>query len=156
MKALVVVDVQKQFNSHALYKDCMDYIEKNREKYDILIPMVYSHRLFGDINDKHEEDLNVDSCLYCNESDLEYETGNSAVIIRNTYASDYMLKDIPKDCEVDVIGCDDKSGVMANCMTLWDNNIDFRVLSDYVYTNNELGSDKIVEYMKQHFGKCVA
>ena len=156
MKALLVVDLQKQFNGHDSYKSCVDYIKANRKNYDIMIPLVYSQRVLGDINDVHEDNLAMNDCMYCNESDLEYETGDSAVIIRNTYSSDYMLKDIPADCKVDVIGCDDRSGVVANCMTLWDNNVDFRVLSDYIYTNNAVGSGTIVEYMKQHFGKCVA
>lgn len=158
MNVLLIVDLQRQFSNDEQYKSCISYVNENREKYDMIIPMVYSQRVMGDINDMHESDFDNNSdCLYCNESDLEYDTKNSAVIIRNTYKSDYMLVDIPADCKVDVIGCDDKSGIMANCFALWDNNIDFRILSEYIYTNNDdFSGDVLNKYMKRHFGKRVA
>lgn len=158
MKALLIVDLQRQFGNDGKYRSCIDFISENEENYDMIIPMVYSQRVMGDINDQHESDLdNSSNCLYCNESDLEYDTKGSAVIIRNTYKSDYMLEDIPEDCKVDVIGCDDKSGVMANCFALWDSNIDFRILSEYIYTNNsDISVEILSKYMKRHFGRRVA
>ena len=157
MKVLLIVDLQKQFCNDARYKSCIDYINENSKNYDKLIPTVYSQRVLGDINDQHETNVDSSTCMYCNESDLEYDTNGSAVIIRNTYGSDYVLSDISPDCEVDVIGCNDKSGVMANCLSLWDNNIKFRVLSDYIFTNNEDVPDEVLNnYMRRHFGRCVA
>ena len=50
------------------------------------------------------------------------------------------------------MGCESDACVLATLFDLWDNNIDFKVLSEYIYTNNsKISRDTVLNLLKRNF-----
>lgn len=122
-KLLLVIDLQKDFKNPE-YDDYINFIHKNRSKYDLVIGTQF----------KNKKDSNF--CTQLGYTDcmqpfpLEYHPDKTYV--KSTYAFH-----LPKQFEgftVHIMGQDQEACVLATCFDLWDRGINFKVLEDFVYS----------------------
>lgn len=144
MKALLVIDLQKQFQTADSQK-VIDYVNAHRQDYDIVIGTLFAggNANFAKLNyscHSTKADLLVD-CDY--------------VIEKNTYTPQLPLF-LTTDYIIDVVGCDTDACVLATCFTLWDKEYSFNILTKYVYsTATNLNEDEILKSMRRNFGDCM-
>lgn len=176
MKILLVIDLQKQFaDNNGNYEKCIDYITGHRNEYDTVVG-TYFQNTPDSMYAKH---LNQYGCMVISGNDIEYpcdylygKTGYSAnaagndnnVIysairtIMNKKGPHSIDQEYPgdEDHPVYIMGCDSDACVLATLFDLWDKGVNFRVLSDYVYTTaNGIDNDTVIKIMKRNFGDCV-
>jgi len=156
-KVLLVVDLQKQFadgNDNVSCENIANYIKDNEKDYDYVIVTIFSQEIYGYKNDLFSDKLHWDECASCGVDDLLINTNKKLVLLKNSYG--ITLKGIleREDITVDLVGCNADASILAICFRLWDNQYDFRVLSDYIYSKN---TDKgaLVSLLKRNFGDCV-
>ena len=76
-------------------------------------------------------------------------------IDKHTYALN-TTKNLSKKFAYDVIGCDTDACILATAFKLFDENYEFRVLSDYCFSSGgKEVHDSAVEIMKRNFGTAV-
>lgn len=153
MRKLLVIDLQKQFkDKNGCYENCLSFIKESNyvKKY----ATVFTQNLNGKINHNYKSKLNWNDCLYCSKDDLEFIADE--IILKNGYGIKNIGSIFNKNDKIDVIGCNIDACVMAICFQLWDMGIDFRILTDYVYTTSkDFSKNDIIEIMKPNFGKCI-
>ena len=150
VKVLLVVDLQLSFKLEPYYSRILDYISRHRSDYDIVVATRFQNT---------EASPFVRYCNYTEVIALEQlEFKNDMVIDKSTYGIgerwckyfDRLL------AEVTVIGCDTDACVLETCFQLFDNNIKFKVLTDYCYsTGGQDCHEAGVKIMKRNFGKAV-
>lgn len=149
-KILLVIDIQKQFkDKNGNYEKVVDFIQSNYNKYDKVIATYFKNK-----NDSfYENKLEWNGCKSASEKDIEFNIPNFTVYEKISYG--FILPSL-FDVEIDIIGCDSDACVLATCFYLWDKEIEFKVLTDYIYTNSKTFSNEVViELMKRNFGKCI-
>lgn len=176
MKILLVIDLQKQFaDGNGDYEKCIDYIIGHHDEYDAVVG-TYFQNIPDSMYTKH---LNWYGCMVISDNDIEYpcdylygKTGYSAnaagndhnVIysairaVMNKKGSHFLDQGYPgdEDHPVYIMGCDSDACILATLFDLWDKGVNFRVLSDYVYTTaKDYDKDIIIKLMKRNFGDCV-
>lgn len=158
MKKLLVIDVQKQFKDNkGMYEKCISFLSNCKDNYDTVYVTVFSQTIDGSTNNNFVNKLDWHRCGSCSEADLEFDTSNMYVINKNGYGIKNLDTYINPECDqVDIIGCNIDACVMAVCFQLWDMGVDFRVLTDYVYTtSSRFAKDDVKEILKSNFGTCV-
>jgi len=158
MKVLLVVDLQRQLKDEFWkYEKCIDYIKSHRDEYFIIATlyrnsddsMFVKHLDWFDCKDSKETDLEFpyDYCLV----KTKYSVWNEQKFIdfvKNKFGS--------LDVEYFLMGCETDCGIMATAFNFWDDNKNFKILSDYVYTNNsEISNDEILNLLERNFWDCV-
>lgn len=144
MNYLLVIDVQKQFNTGG-YEKCLEFIEKHRDEYDKVVATVFKQD--RSVNGNYAK-LKYDGCMDASENDIEFQT--DMTVIKHGYGlpgNFFSSKD-----RVDVIGCETDACVLATCFNLWDAGIDFQVLWDYVYTSADIAEIELWKIYKRNFG----
>lgn len=158
MKKLLIIDLQKQFkDKEGLYEKCLSFIKENTKKYNMIYATIFCQTIDGETNSNYHEKLRWNGCNSCTESDLEIvPTSNISIIFKNGYGIKNIDRFFKKGDEIDVIGCDADACIMAVCFQLWDMGINFRILTDYIYTtaSNFTKSD-VIKILKRNFGTCV-
>ena len=157
-KYLLVIDLQRQFKEREMemYDKCLNYIREHRTNYDAVIASVFSQTVDGAKNHHFTNNLGWNKCLGCDGRDLEF---NPTFIIRkNTYSVDIpemrLQRWFDPDCEIDVIGRDMGGCVLATCFSLWDMEMKFHILKDYVYvTAKGINHDELEKLMIWNFGE---
>lgn len=79
---------------------------------------------------------------------------------KSTYSVDDTVIDFIKSNNIthlDIVGCDSDACVLATCYKLFDNGIDFTILTDFLYSTSRDTSinDSAIKIMKRNFGSCV-
>jgi hypothetical protein len=130
---LLVIDLQKQFKG-SKYDACVNFVIKHKEDYDTVVATMF---VGGNIN--FEKHLGWNKCKECNLDSLEFYTSDIKVIKKTGY------------------GCDGDACVLMLCFQLWDiGYTNFRVLTDYIYTNAaNITKDMYEEIMLRNFGDCI-
>ncbi len=158
MKKLLIIDVQKQFkDSEGLYEKCLSFITENINNYDMVYATIFSQTVNGETNSNYHKKLKWDGCISCTEADLEVILPkNINIILKNGYGIKNIDQFFKKDDEVDIVGCDIDACVMAVCFQLWDMDINFKILTDYVYTtSSDFTKNDVIKILKRNFGTCV-
>lgn len=144
MKILLVVDLQKQFETKESTK-VVEYINNNRDKYDIVMGTFFNG---GNLNFKRNE-------FFIEAKKEDILVPCDVIIEKDTYAFNLPLF-VTDTCEVDIVGCDLDACILATCYMLWDEGIRFRILKDYIYSNmNNCPKDAIYSIMERNFGKVL-
>ena len=159
MKVLLVVDLQPEFLTEDAEK-CLQYIEDKGDSYDRIIATYF----------RRDDNKNYNFIQHMDHRALKFKKSkiNSLVcnkelvisIVKNGYSFNEGVDDLnkllrPTDV-IDVIGCDLDACVMAICFTLWDQNREFRVLTDYCYTTaKSFTKEDVIKIMKRNFGDCI-
>lgn len=153
MRKLLVIDVQKQFkDENGGYENCLSFIKES--DYNEIYATVFTQTLNGEVNCNYKDKINWERCLHCSENDLEFNADK--IILKNGYGIKNIENIFNKNDKIDVIGCNIDACVMAICFQLWDMGIDFRILTDYVYTTSkDFSKNDIIKIMKPNFGKCI-
>lgn len=153
-KVLLIIDLQKQFEDTAgNYRRIVNKIEDLIPNYDKVYATVFSQGKKSNFKKK----LGWNGCQNCTGNDLDFSIRlNDEIIIKDTYG----IKDLPmylRDAdEVTVVGCEADSSILAVCFQLWDLGYNFKVLSDYIFSNHSLYStDTIKLILNKNFGDCV-
>ena len=157
MKILFVIDLQKQFKDKFWeYEKCIDYIKSHKHEYFVVAT------LFKNFDDSmFERHLNRSDSKDSEISDLEFPYDYCLDKTWYSANKDWKLFDfIQKNCSWDdeyfVMGCESDACVLATLFDLWDNNIDFKVLSEYIYTNNsKISRDTVLNLLKRNFWDCI-
>jgi len=118
---------------------------------------IFSQTINGETNSNYREKLKWEGCDSCTESDLEIvSTNNINIIFKNGYGIKNIDRFFKKDDEIDIIGCDVDACVMAVCFQLWDRDINFKILTDYIYTTaSNFTKNDVLKILKRNFGTCV-
>lgn len=102
------------------------------------------------------------NCKDAKETDLEFSYDHCLMKTKYSVGNESEFWDFMKnnfkdsDVEYFLIGCETDGCVMATAFDLWDENKNFKILSNYVYTNNsEVSNDEILKLLKWNFGDCV-
>ncbi|MEE3344358.1 MAG: hypothetical protein VZS44_09730 [Bacilli bacterium] len=133
MKILLVIDVQPTFKVEPYYSKIIEYINNNKNKYDKII----ATRFINHKNSFYTDRLNFTDCM--KREELEFKPDillgkrGYGLNVRNN------LK-LLKDNSVDIIGCDTDACILATCFQLWDYEIDFTILKNYIYSS---GGDEL-------------
>ena len=153
--------MQKQFvdDNKEKYNKCLKFIEENEKKYDDITATIFRQ---DERNTNYIEHLNWDGCKNATGKDLEFETRNKGVVMKNNYGTfdaDFLkfYFHVEKEDNIDIIGCDSDACVLALCFSLWDNGYtNFHILTDYIYTTSkDFDNDAVIKIMKRNFGNCV-
>lgn len=158
MKKLLIIDVQKQFkDNEGSYEKCLSFITENINNYDMVYATIFSQTINGETNSNYREKLKWEDCDSCTEADLEIvSTNNINIILKNGYGIKNIDRFFKKDDEIDIIGCDVDACIMAVCFQLWDRDINFRILTDYIYTTaSNFTKSNVIKILKRNFGTCV-
>lgn len=148
---LLIIDVQDKSNPN--YQKCIDFAKEHQLHYGAIYATIFSTTEKPNMFHKklcyHKCD-NVDITLI--ESD--YNGLDIHFITKDTYTANILKYLNPdKTKRIDIIGCDSDACIMATAFYLWDNNIDFNILSEYVYTDNkEVSNETIIKLLKRQFG----
>ena len=161
-KALLVIDVQKDFkDANGIYEKTVRYINENKDQYFQIVATLFKN---------HEKSMFVkhldwkDCFEFKSDKDNLYET--HFLCLKDTYGlprlketlspnGDFLEQFKLYDC-VEIIGCELDACIMAVCFQLWDAGIDFKVLTDYCWTNNkETRRETIIDLLKRQFGDCI-
>ena len=162
---LLVIDLQEQNRDALLHCETVkDFIRTHQHDYDEIIFTVFSqHSLDSDCeyHTGYHKYLDWDDCAECNTTDLMIDPVigvdvNTRVLVKNTYAAKLPDDLKPDNCHIDIIGCDMDAGIMATAFKLWDEQWDFNIPINFVYTTaknrNYLELKKIY---KRNFGHLV-
>ena len=130
MHILLVVDLQREFVKDAAgedrYRKSLEYIKKNRDKYDCVIAFVY--RNDGNPNMKRLvgwEDVSKPMVLEFKPDRTYFHSGYSV--------HKHLI--ISESDTVDVFGFDTDACVLAACFELFDLKCNFRILSDLCWSS---------------------
>ena len=152
---LLIIDVQKEFkDTKGKYQKCIDYIEQYKDEYDKTYATLFINN--PKVNNQFIKQLKWKDCKKASIDDsIEFDTKNIDIVYKYGYA---FHKDFfsAKD-KITIIGCDIDACVLATCFSLWDENIEFRILKDYVYTTNKTYGWRDVEniFIRNFGNKCI-
>lgn len=145
MKALLVIDLQKQFKGEG-YDKCLEYIREHREDYDMVIATLFENN--RRVNGNFVKKLKWRGCRDVSFGNLEFKADQ----IYPKYGYGLHRDVFSKTDKVDVIGCETDACVLATCFNLWDDGVDFNVLWDYVYTSADIDEDELRKIYRRNFG----
>jgi hypothetical protein len=172
-KYLLIIDLQKQFadscNNNRNYNRCLNYIDTHKFEYDGGIVAT----LFK--QDKHngnfQNHLSLNDCMHANPDDLDFydtelQKQGITIIQKNGYGDSSEEQYLTHSCfmiddQIDIIGCDAISGIMAVCFQLWDAGFqNLRILTDYIYTISDheiygITRETWINLLRKNFGDCV-
>jgi len=154
MKILLVIDLQKQFKDNFWnYDRCINYIKSHKDEYFVIATIFENFD-----NSMFEKYLQRSECKNSKKSDLEFPYDYA--MTKTWYSMDITEfiddKFRNSDIEYYIIGCESDSCIMATAFNFWDKKINFKILSDYIYTNNsEVSNDEILKLLKRNFWDCV-
>lgn len=159
MKVLLVVDLQSEFLNEDI-ENCLEYINEHGDSYDKIIATTF----------RRDDNVNYNFVQHMDHKALKFKKAKIDTllcrkedvisIVKNGYSFNENPHDLnellaPTDI-IDIIGCDLDACVMAICFTLWDQNREFRVLTDYCYTTaKSFTKDDVIKIMKRNFGDCI-
>ena len=150
---LLAIDVQKEFrDTRGKYKKCIDYINNYKDQYDKVV-------ITGFINDKSINSnfikkLKYKECQNVDFDSFEFDLYGMQIVYKYGYS--LPLSFFNKKDNVYVIGCNIDACVLATCFNLWDDNINFKILKDYTFTNNKNYDWKNIEQIFiNNFGKDI-
>lgn len=158
MKVLLVIDLQKQFRDEFWkYQKCIDYIKSHRNEYFIIATlyrnsddsMFVKHLDWSDCKDSKEKDLEFPyDCFFVK---TKYSVGNEQEFlnfVKNKFDG--------LDIEYFLMGCETDCCIVATAFDFRDQGKNFKILSNYVYTNNsEISNDDILKLLKRNFWDCI-
>lgn len=157
MKVLLVVDLQKQFRDKFwVYEKCIDYIKSHRDEYFVVAT------LFENLdNSMFERHLDRHDCKNSSDSDLEFPY--DYCISKTWYSVDkdwnlleFMQNKCGNDSEYFIMGCESDACILATAFDLWDKNVNFKILSNYIYTNNpDISEDMMLSLLNRNFWNCI-
>ena len=157
MKVLLVVDLQKQFRDKFwVYEKCIDYIKSHRDEYFVVAT------LFENLdNSMFERHLDWHDCKNSSDSDLEFPY--DYCISKTWYSVDkdwklleFIQNKFGDDSEYFIMGCESDACILATAFDLWDKNVNFKILSNYIYTNNSgISEGMVLSLLKRNFWNCV-
>jgi hypothetical protein len=145
---LLVIDVQPSFKVEPYYSKILEYIANNKTKYDKII----GTRFINTKNSLYTDRLGYTDCM--EREGLDYKP--DILIGKRGYALNIRnnLK-LLQNNQIDVIGCDTDACVLATCFQLWDYNIDFKILKDYIYSSGgEDISKSAYDIIIRNFGEA--
>ena len=150
---LLIVDLQKEYKDNkGRYNKCIDYINKYKDQYDKVVATLF-------VNDKAENSsfikkLKYKECQNIDYSSLEFNLDDVQIVYKYGYS--LPMGFFNKKDNIYIIGCETDACILANCFTLWDDNINFNILTDYIYTTNTNYNKKVIEQLYiRNFGKRV-
>lgn len=138
--ALLVIDLQKEFkDDQRNYNKVVNFVDSNMKNYDFLIGTCFKN---GE-NKLFKEMLKWNGCQNSSIKDsIEYDYinhPNHLINLKFGYGIDQGLIDYIKDHNIDtvyIVGCDSDGAVLATCFRLFDEEINFKVMKDYIYTTS--------------------
>ena len=151
MKILLVSDLQpynKDANGH--YEKCLSYIEKHREEYDKIVATnfkndkVLNSNFYRYLDYKENEDFDI--------KDLEFKADINIIKYGYTTYPENLFSE--KD-EIFLIGCNAETSILATAFSLWDADFKFHILSDYIFSQDEVMRFETIILLKKLFGKAV-
>ena len=150
MRALLVIDVQKEFiDSNGRYYEAVEFIKRSKKNYDCVIAIAFKNKE----SSRFSADLAFNGCMHTDKNSIEFDY--DCFFIKDTYSFD-VKQFLPKGIEYDVIGCNTEACVLATCFRLWDEEYKFNVLIDKVYSTCAGLDKQQVELMFNNtFGKCI-
>ncbi len=149
-KILLVIDLQPAFKVEPYYTKLLNFIEENRNNYSKIIATrfvnnsdsIFARKLgYRDCEKAEELDFKAD---YIIEKNARYSIKEGAI------------KELLFNRDINVIGADADACVLSTCFSLWNNDINFHILKDYIYSS---GGDKYLEQaisiMSRNFGEAI-
>lgn len=153
MNILLVIDLQKEFYKDKKEDKILSFIKNNYSKFDKVIATVF----INTEDSNFVKALDYKDCKHSNIESIEFD-GNY-IILKKTYGLDIKeltSRGITKNDTIYVVGCDSDACIMATCFTLFDNEYDFRILSNYIYTtSSDFSNEDVLKILKRNFGKFV-
>lgn len=145
---LLVIDVQPAFKVEPYYSKIIEYINNNRNKYDKII----ATRFINYHNSLYVTKLDYSDCMkrekLAFKPDILIGKSSYGLNVRNC------LKLFNNE-HIDIIGCDTDACVLATCFQLWDYNINFKILKDYIYSSGgEDISKSAYDIIIRNFGEA--
>lgn len=164
-KKLLVVDLQKQFkdsnDKNRCYSKCLNYVKEHCEEYSSIVATLFNQ---NESTFNGQADFNRDEHKNVSASDLEFydHIENITVITKNGYGipTELYHSFFIKDDQIDIIGCDADTSIMAICFQLWDAGFrNIRILTDYIYTTADylygVTRKTWINALRRAFGDCV-
>lgn len=156
--ALLVIDLQKEFKDNGCknYNKVIKFVNENMRKYDFLIGTCFKN---GE-NKLFKEMLDWNGCENSSIKDsIEYNYNdhpNHLINLKFGYGIDQGLIDYIKVHNIDtvyIIGCNSDSCVLATCYRLFDEQINFKVMKDYIYTTSKIDNlnDTVIKIIDRNF-----
>ena len=144
-KALLVIDMQPEFVSDTQMNLLSSYIRYNSSKYVKIYQTVYKRVAFNQL----EEILKWSGADYHGE-----------MISRNTYGlPELMLARIKRYNEIEIIGANLDTSILATCFQLLDAGVNFELNTEHCYcTVDKLDKtyrQSVLKVMRRCFGKSI-
>ncbi len=149
-KTLLVVDLQPTFKVEPYYTKLLNFIEKNRDNYSKII----ATRFVNNPDSIFVRKLGYKDCEKAEELDFKADY----IIEKNAHYDirSGTIKELLSNKNIDVMGADADACVLSTCFSLWNNDINFHILKDYIYSS---GGDKYLEQaisiMSRNFGEAI-
>ena len=161
MKQLLIIDLQKEFkDNNGRYEDCLDFVRYHSWEYDNIVATIFKQDVKE--NSNYINHLHWNGCKNISpDSSLEFfENESISIFEKSSYGTtkpELLFEDFNKNDEIDIIGCDLDSCVMAICFQLWDAGFtNFKVLTRYCYTTaKDIDEEAIIKILKRNFGDCI-
>jgi nicotinamidase-related amidase len=146
-RKLLVIDLQPAFKVEPYYSKILEYINSNKDKYSEIVATRFVSKPGCAIYDR----LGFDKAVKKENLEFEYDY----LIGKSEYSVFYgLLKERFQNSDVDIVGCDTDACVLATCYTMFEHNLDFKVLSDYCYSSGgKTYHSNAIKIIKRNFGK---
>lgn len=145
MNALLIVDIQKEFVNNKIVEEINNYVKPSN--YDFILGTIFENNSTSNF----VKLLNYNECM----NNIKPLINCDEIYKKHTYGIDNtIVEKLKQYSRVDIIGTDIDACIMAICFQLFDNNINFRVLTKYCYTSGRVKNEALL-IMKRNFGKAI-
>ena len=148
-KYLLVIDIQPSFNLEPYYSKVINFINENRQNYKSII----ATRFLNTENSVFVKRLNFRKAMTKEKIPFKYDL----LIDKFTCGVDKEIcKVFFKNKMIDVVGCDTDACVLETCFNLFEEDIDFNILTDYCYSTGGMDYHEAgIKVMERNFGKDI-
>lgn len=153
MRVLLIVDIQKEFNSNEKYNYIINKIPELKKQYDLTYATLFVQNI--EENNLYNEKLSWHKCIDINDTSFDFDISDIKVIKKYGYGIKNIEQYFDKTDEIYIIGCYTEACIMSICFQLWDLGYNFTLLSDYTYSGPNIENETILNQMKINFGICI-
>lgn len=147
---LLVVDIQHGFSYRDGYDRVVNWINKNRDRYDTVIGVVFANSEDSPVY----KTTGIDICMSFDSIQVDYDA--DIMTVKQGYAFTEVDKYIPRgDVNITVVGTDAECCILATCYELFDKGYNFHVLGDMVLSSSKKYKEEAFDIMRKNFGNDI-